>query len=35
LRLIESLPRDATRGERRWDIIPRVAGIDSTLPAMS
>jgi alpha-L-glutamate ligase-like protein len=29
LRIIESLPADATRGERRWDVIPRVAGVDS------
>ncbi len=35
LRLIESLPRDATRGERRWDLIPRIAGADSQLPAPS
>jgi alpha-L-glutamate ligase-like protein len=35
LRLIESLPRDAIRGERRWDIIPRIAGADSQLPAAS
>jgi len=32
LRLIDSLPRDATRGERRWDVIPRIAGIDGQLP---
>ena len=29
LRLIESLPRDATRGERRWDVIPRIAGVET------
>ena len=33
LRLIESLPRDATRGERRWDLIPRIAGVDGQFPA--
>ena len=32
LRLIESLPRDATRGERRWDIIPRIATADGQVP---
>lgn len=26
LRLIESLPAEAVRGERRWDILPRLAG---------
>ena len=35
LQLIESLPRDATRGERRWDVIPRIAGIDTQLPGMA
>jgi alpha-L-glutamate ligase-like protein len=35
LRLIESLPRDAIRGERRWDLIPRLAGVDSQLPVAS
>jgi alpha-L-glutamate ligase-like protein len=29
LRLIESLPADALMGERRWDLLPRVAGDDS------
>jgi hypothetical protein len=32
LRLIESLPRDAARGERRWDIIPSDAGVDAAAP---
>jgi hypothetical protein len=26
LKLIESLPPDAVRGERRWDILPRLTG---------
>lgn len=28
LRLIESLPTEAVRGERRWDLLPRLAGDD-------
>jgi hypothetical protein len=28
LRLIESLPPEAVRGERRWDILPKLAGDD-------
>jgi alpha-L-glutamate ligase-like protein len=28
LRLIESLPAEAVRGERRWDILPKLAGDD-------
>lgn len=28
LKLVEALPREALRGERRWDIIPRIAGSD-------
>jgi alpha-L-glutamate ligase-like protein len=28
LKLVESLPPEAVRGERRWDIIPRIAGSD-------
>jgi alpha-L-glutamate ligase-like protein len=27
LKLIDSLPPDATRGERRWDLIPRLAAL--------
>src|SRR5262245_44723637 len=28
LRLVEALPTEAVRGERRWDILPRLAGED-------
>lgn len=30
LRLIDSVPKDALRGERRWDLLPRIAGEDAT-----
>jgi alpha-L-glutamate ligase-like protein len=32
LKLVESLPPEAVRGERRWDIIPRIAGSDGQMP---
>jgi hypothetical protein len=28
LKMIESLPAEAVRGERRWDLLPRLAGDD-------
>ncbi len=32
LRLIESLPPEVIRGERRWDVLPKLAGDDAHLP---
>lgn len=32
LRLVDSMPKEALRGERRWDLIPRIAGEDASLP---
>ena len=34
LRLIDSVPKDALRGERRWDLLPRIAGEDATSPPL-
>jgi glutathione synthase/RimK-type ligase-like ATP-grasp enzyme len=31
LKLIESLPREAVMGNRRWDLLPRIAGDETQL----
>ena len=33
LKLVESLPPEAIRGDRRWDLIPRIAGSDGQATA--
>jgi len=33
LRLIDSMPKDAITGNRRWDILPRLAGEEASLAA--
>lgn len=35
LRLVDSMPKEALRGERRWDLIPRIAGEDASLPIVA
>ncbi len=35
LKLIESLPAEAVRGERRWDLLPRLAGDDGRVLNMA